>query len=399
MKKYILFLLILIVLFSCEKKYPYGTAWQCHIVDNESRGADGVRLDDVNSDGLMDITTGWEEGGITKVYLNPGKEKVKMPWPSVQVGRTGSVEDAVFVDLDSDGNTDVISCCEGKNKRVYVHWAPKNKEQYLDSLKWKYKSIPVTENRMQWMFCMPMQVDDVNGIDLICAGKNENAELGWLEAPENPRNLDDYKWHPITPVGWVMSIISRDMDGDGDEDILISDRRGERRGIRWLERPNDSQKLKNLWRDHLIGASDVEVMFIDIVDIDNDKQKEILAAAKPDQIIIYKNLGSNIWAEQKISFPENTGSAKAVSAADFDKDGQMDLVFTCEHAQENRSGVMWLKKGDDQWIPNEISGPKGIKYDRIELIDLDKDGDMDVLTCEERQDDKGLGVIWYENPG
>ena len=32
----------------------------------------------------------------------------------------------------------------------------------------------------------------------------------------------------------------------------------------------------------------------------------------------------------------------------------------------------------------------------MELIDLDGDGDLDVMTCEER---KNLGVIWYENPG
>jgi hypothetical protein len=31
----------------------------------------------------------------------------------------------------------------------------------------------------------------------------------------------------------------------------------------------------------------------------------------------------------------------------------------------------------------------------MELVDLDGDGDLDVLTCEERA---GLGVIWYENP-
>jgi len=42
-----------------------------------------------------------------------------------------------------------------------------------------------------------------------------------------------------------------------------------------------------------------------------------------------------------------------------------------------------------------VSGPEGIKYDRIELLDIDEDGDLDILTCEERA---GLGVIWFENP-
>jgi hypothetical protein len=47
------------------------------------------------------------------------------------------------------------------------------------------------------------------------------------------------------------------------------------------------------------------------------------------------------------------------------------------------------------WHDHEISGPEGVKFDRLELLDLDADGDTDVITCEERDN---LGVIWYENP-
>ena len=37
-----------------------------------------------------------------------------------------------------------------------------------------------------------------------------------------------------------------------------------------------------------------------------------------------------------------------------------------------------------------------IRLDLAELVDLDADGDLDVITCEEKEN---LGVIWYENPG
>jgi len=31
----------------------------------------------------------------------------------------------------------------------------------------------------------------------------------------------------------------------------------------------------------------------------------------------------------------------------------------------------------------------------VQLVDIDGDGDRDLLTCEERDN---LGVIWYEHP-
>ena len=48
----------------------------------------------------------------------------------------------------------------------------------------------------------------------------------------------------------------------------------------------------------------------------------------------------------------------------------------------------------------DLSGKGGSKFDRIELLDLDGDGDLDVITCEENggKNSRGLGLIWYENP-
>ena len=67
---------------------------------------------------------------------------------------------------------------------------------------------------------------------------------------------------------------------------------------------------------------------------------------------------------------------------------------------------MWLSSdgtpGDHAWTAHEISGPTGIKFDRMELVDVDGDGDADVMTCEESEPVEGkrhgLGVFWYENP-
>jgi hypothetical protein len=381
--------------------------WKCHIIDDTSRGADGVKLSDVNRDGLMDITTGWEEGGLTRVYLNPGPGKVKGKWPFVTTGETRSVEDAVFADLDEDGFVDVVSCCEGNTQSVFVQWAPKDKDEYLQESRWRSEVVPISKGMTRWMFCIPMQVDQKFGIDLVAGSKEPNGRIGWFEVPKDARNLEAYKWHTISPAGWIMSLRGVDMDGDGDRDILASDRKGKMRGCRWLENPGVGETQKQTWPNHFIGCRDKEVMFLTVDDIDEDGLQDVLVAAnaeKASEIIILRRLDikGQLWKEYVIAFPERTGTAKAVVVGDMNGDGKKDIVFSCENAKSPKSGVMWLarKRGvfDGDWQAHDISGPKGIKYDRMELLDVDGDGDPDVLACEEQENSKGLGLFWYENP-
>jgi hypothetical protein len=46
-----------------------------------------------------------------------------------------------------------------------------------------------------------------------------------------------------------------------------------------------------------------------------------------------------------------------------------------------------------------VSGNYILKYDKAELIELDENGDLDVLICEKNfgDDSNGLVVSWYEN--
>lgn len=378
--------------------------WPCHVVDDSSRGADGVKLADVNADGLLDIATGWEEGGITRAYLHPGPAQAKDKWPAVTVGRTPAVEDAVWVDLDADGATDIVTCCEGKTRTTFVHWAPKRQSDFLSGAAWQQEAIPVTQDLMQWMFAQPVEIDGANGIDLVLAGKGQDAQLGWLQSPSNPRDLKSWKWHPICAVGWIMSIIISDMDADGDPDILITDRRGDARGCQWLENPGPGAAQHRPWRSHAIGGQGREVMFAALADLDRDGLQDVAVPVKDAEVLLLRRLdpSGRRWAQSMITFPENMGRAKGIAAGDIDADGRIDLVISCEGATPPKSGVQWLSYQDAPFGPNwqghEISGPAGIKFDRIELLDLDADGDLDVLTCEERHDNRGLGVIWYENP-
>ena len=388
---------VVLILISSSLAHAEGP-WARHTIDDSSKGADGIRLADINGDGLPDIATGWEEGGIVRAYLHPGKAKAKQKWPAVTVGKVRSAEDAVFADLDGDGAADVVSSCEGGTKSMFIHWAPKELSSFLDASKWMTEAIPATARKQSWMYALPIEIDGRNGLDLIVGSKGNNGSIGWLQSPENARDLSNWKYHKLQDAGWIMSLIAIDMNKDGRDDILVSDRKGQRRGIYWLERPEASAAEDNQkWRRRNVDGQDREIKFISHGDIDQDGVLDIISIDKKS--VTWFRAHKSGWSEHVIPLPKGVGGGKSAVILDVNLDGRNDIVFSCEGANGPLSGMRWLSWRDSpfdkEWQSHEIAGEPGIKYDQVIPYDVDGDSDLDILCCEERDQ---LGVFWYENP-
>ncbi|WP_160116009.1 cadherin-like domain-containing protein [Candidatus Halocynthiibacter alkanivorans] len=78
-------------------------------------------------------------------------------------------------------------------------------------------------------------------------------------------------------------------------------------------------------------------------------------------------------------------------AADFDFDGDLDIVATSE---QNDSVVWFENDGALNFTPHDIDINLESSYP-ASLADLDQDGDMDVLAAGYRSDE----YVWYENNG
>ena len=103
------------------------------------------------------------------------------------------------------------------------------------------------------------------------------------------------------------------------------------------------------------------------------------------------------WNENVIPLPFGLKAGKAVAITDVNLDGRPDIVTTSEAHREadDMVAVAWKENTPSGWVDHAISDTQGRKFDRIEMLDLDDDGDLDLLTCEEVHN---LGVFWYENP-
>lgn len=396
MKHLRLALLVVVLPLAVSCATAAETVWLRHTIDATSRGADGVRLADADGDGRLDIVTGWEEGGLIRTYRHPGTAAVTQPWPVVTVGRVASPEDAVFVDVNRDGVLDVVSCCEGNTRSIHLHLAPTDRGRYWDAAAWSTQRLTPADKPQSWMFCLPLNSGDQPA--LIVGSKGQGASISRLSAELEGPALSNIRLQHLTDAGWIMSLRAVDMDGDGDRDVLFSDRKGPNRGLGWLEQPTDPDGT--IWKRHLIGGTAEEVMFLDVADLTGDGVDEVVAATRSAGVIVCRRGGTaGEWSERMIPMPADCGSGKGVSIADVDQDGRTDLVISCEHA-EDRHGLFWLSQRSDDidgpWGFQPISGrAAGVKFDRVEMLDIDGDGDLDVLTCEERDN---LGVIWYENP-
>lgn len=379
-----------LVVFLAVSAVPQVSAdeyWERHTIDDSLEGADGVRLGDFDGDGLQDVATGWEESGVVRLYLNPGAKMVREPWPQVTVGVGKSPEDAVPFDVNGDGKLDIISCHEGSLKRVLVHrfiGDVANKSGLLDQSNWMTSPVSKLDGQ-SWMFASPLALRSGKSA-VVFGSKAKNASLTMLFPPtERLVNFEQWPIRKMRDCGWIMSIQALDMDNDGDEDIVFSDRRSKHRCVAWLEQPDKNPETAT-WTEHIVGATELDSLFIDA-----RTDRILVTTRKKMSLDLRKDNGGN-WTKRVIANPPDVPFGKAIRVL---PDGSMLMTANtyADSAGTKQPGV-WLKQNGEDW--RAICPVEEAKFDRMELIDLDHDGDLDMMTCEERQ---LLGVVWYENPG
>ena len=183
-------------------------------------------------------------------------------------------------------------------------------------------------------------------------------------------------------------VYTADFDGDGDMDVLSASERDN--AITWHENLDG----KGEFFDYQVVTTKTNgVSSIYAADFDNDGDMDVLSGSINDnKIAWYKNTdGKGTFGSQRIISQYSMHKIKSVYASDIDGDGDMDVLAT----SSRDSIIAWFENldGHGTFSTKRIISTNGTYGSSINATDFDGDGDMDILVV--------LNVIrsiaWLEN--
>jgi hypothetical protein len=257
---------------------------------------------------------------------------------------------------------------------------------YEESVTFTQHQLLTNMKSPESVYCIDIDGDSYDDILTADAKSGENR---WLKNEQN-RSFDTTQPIIIDNNQWTESIHAGDIDGDGDIDIVPGSYGGGNiPTLAWYE--NDgSGDFSNLTHEITVTAADAANVYI--TDLDNDGDQDIVTGVWSDSgkngaVVWYKNDGNQNFEEYFIM--QNRNHISAVYPVDLDKDGDQDLVV----AAYGEGALLWLKNDGMQNFEEITINSTVPNVYGVGVADLNKDGYLDIVSSPD-----GNGkILWFEN--
>lgn len=356
-------------------------SWIAHDIYHLSvSGVRSIKLGDIDGDGDLDF--------VLAVEGSPDQDDSSLTWWANTLSDTGSAGfsttfnfldssvqrpwDVEVVDLDSDGDLDVVLADVGADT---VDWY---ENDGTPSVGWTTHSIRTAFDGADSVAIA--DVDKDGHPDVIASAVNDD-RISWFE------NSSWTEHNVVIGIDGPSTVESADLDFDGDPDLIVTREYSDE--VLWIE-----NKGSSLWQRRTIDASFDGAYAAVPFDEDRDGDLDIVAVGyNEDSLSWWENQNTHRrFAEvDPITVRDELNDPRAVAVADINGDGLQDMVL-------GGYGDAWLRVylqlNETAWLENSVD--TGVSHYRdVSVGDMDHDGDLDVLAASTTAD----AIYWWANDG
>ena len=331
--------------------------WQRHLIGTLDNRGTHIVYGDFNNDGKTDVAA------ANSWFKNPGK--IDKPWQKKSIGKPMH-NVAIAKDFNNDGKVDLFGtegiASKANNSLV---WAENKGSEF------KVHSNIETDGTG----------DFLQGIDFLTA--SQQVILSWhnagggLHAVQIPTKPEIQQW-PFTTLSTATQsedLSVGDIDNDGDEDIL--------QGTQYLRNNGDTFNKVSIGTIADLGINAMPDRN-DLADINGDGLLDaVIALEKGTHLLWFEQKSPTQWNRHIIT-TDLMGQGFSMDVADFDNDGDPDIVVGEHRGNPNNRVIIFENKNNGQ-LWNQIVIDSGSSkeidhHDGTQAIDIDHDGDLDIIS-------------------
>jgi hypothetical protein len=294
-------------------------------------------------------------------------------------GDINELKDLSIVDLDNDGDLDIVSISSPDNKLAWFENL--NGQGSFGSIQFIDNSLENQGFSYSSDFYATYTADiDGDGLIDVISNASETNEISWYKNLNGPTQFGNKQIISSNSSGNGFGV---PFDIDNDNDIDIISKSGS--NLVWY---NNTDGMGNF--SSAINIPNTEPGSVHLADIDNDNDLDIISSNNSgNSIHWYENLdGFGTFGAQQLISIYGEGGYDIVSS-DIDNDGDLDIITS--NSSEQR--IYWYENldGEGNFSPLNVVSTSIPNCYSIDSADIDNDGDNDVLSSTTQ------GIVWFEN--
>lgn len=261
----------------------------------EVPGSYDVALADLDGDGDIDVAaSSWRFGNRFDWFENSGRPGDGRKWVRHEVDqKIAETRTIAIADFNQDGKPDLLGTARVGNQILWYENSGK-----LATEPWKKHVID--GRTVAPAHGHPVDMDADGDLDVVMAfgiaapvgnDSPDSHQVAWYENPGTTGGKAEWKKHSIAanfPQGF--EAVAGDLDGDGDLDVVATGWSPDGQ-IAWFE---NSGNASTAWKKHSIKERWSNAVTVVLADLDNDGRLDIVACAErgANEIRWWRNVGT-----------------------------------------------------------------------------------------------------------